>query len=504
MSILQPEDPSSGVKADRMAVGTAASLGATIISRIAGIMNSIIIIRALGVYDVGVFAIIGLIIAVASVTASLGVPPALVKFLSGPNPGAFREPGRFIGAGLVIVGISTGTTVAILVLLAPVLSVSVYKDSRIPSLILVSLISVVISVVASALFSVFQGFERILEMSICDMAISGISIPVTYVLVQRSALLGAVLVSVASAGIAVLVKLPLLKRVWREHGIKLTFPREPKPYRTVLSFSIPAFLSTLMITPVLWFSSTLLATGGSFTALGEYSVANGLAGYLLLISASVGVPMVPVVARLNRDDPSRVSDFLIKTFRITAFLSLPPAVVLIALPSPFLRLLYGSPYVTASSLVLILGPAMFLASLSSIVGYSIAGVGRMWDGFCLNLVWGVGLVVLSLALVPGYGATGLALAFLGAYMSHFVAVLLYIRFAFAAPLKAVRAPVGIAAVALLGSALVYPLERPWNLAAVSVGLVILTLVEYLSMSARELAIVVRPARRLFTWIGRLL
>ena len=63
------------VKADRMAVGTTATLGATIVSRVAGIVNSIIIVRALGVYDVGVLAIIGLIVAVASVTASMGIPP---------------------------------------------------------------------------------------------------------------------------------------------------------------------------------------------------------------------------------------------------------------------------------------------------------------------------------------------------------------------------------------------------------------------------------------------
>src|SRR5205807_833165 len=140
-------------------------------------------------------------------------------------------------------------------------------------------------------------------------------------------------------------------------GVKVTFPREPPHYRALLNFAIPAFLSTLMVTPVLWFSSTLLATSASFVALGQYSVANGLAGYLLLVSASIGIPLVPIVARLNREDPGQVSPFLIKTLRITTFLSLPPAVVLVSLPSPFLSLLYGSQYMTAAPLVAGLGPA---------------------------------------------------------------------------------------------------------------------------------------------------
>jgi len=388
-----------GFKADRMAIGTAATLGATILSRIAGIVNSIIIVRAMGVYDVGVLAIIGLIVAVASVTASMGIPPALVKFLSGPSPGSSQEPGGFIGAGLLLVVISTTATVTILALLASTLFVSVYNDSRISMLILVSLASVVVSAVSSALFTVFQGFERILEMSIRDTVISGISIPATYVLVQAYGLFGAVLVTVASSGFAVLVKLPLLRQVWREHSVRVTLPREPTIYHALLNFSIPAFLSSLMVTPVLWFSSTLLATTASFVSLGAYSVANGLAGYLLLVSASIGIPMVPIVARLNRDEPGQISQFLVKTFKITTFLSLPPTVVLVTVPSPFLHLLYGSQYVTASALVAILGPAMFLASLSSIVGYSIAGIGRMWDGFYLNLIWAVGLVLFSVVLV---------------------------------------------------------------------------------------------------------
>ena len=490
------------VKADRMAVGTTATLGATIVSRVAGIVNSIIIVRALGVYDVGVLAIIGLIVAVASVTASMGIPPAMVKFLSGPTPGSLREPGRLIGAGLVIVGISTAATVVIIVLLASTVFVSVYNDSRIPMLILVSLVSVVTSVVASTPFSVFQGFERILEMSIREMVISAISIPATYFLVQGYGLFGAVLVAVASSGIAVSVKVPLLRRVWREHGVKVTFPREPPHYRALLNFAIPAFLSTLMVTPVLWFSSTLLATSASFVALGQYSVANGLAGYLLLVSASIGIPLVPIVARLNRDDPGQVSPFLIKTLRITTFLSLPPAVVLVSLPSPFLSLLYGSQYMTAAPLVAILGPAMFLASLSSIVGYSIAGIGRMWDGFYLNLIWAVGLVVLSITLVPAYGAVGLALAVLGAYVGHFVGVLFYLRAALSVPLKALGPPVGTAGIALIGSAFAYALERPWNLVALSVGLGMLLIVEYFALSPRELAVLVGPARRVFNWIGR--
>lgn len=489
-------------KADRMAVGTVTSLTSTVVTRAAAVVNSIIVIRALGVNDVGVFAIIGLILAVASMTSTAGTPSAVVKFIAEPTHDESRDFGRLLGASLVLTAVATVGTVVVLVIIAPNLADSVYRDPRMYGLILVGLVGGVIGALSSPFFSMFQGLERIKEMNIREMAVSLASVIVTYLLVQTYAILGAVLVGVAMAVTAIAIKGPLLRRIWDRYDIRVSIPRDRQSYKQIMNFAFPALASAFLISPILWFTSSLLATDWSFVELGEYSAAFGLAGYVLLISSAIGVPMVPLVSRLSKENSTLVADFLLKTFRITTFLTLPPAIVLIAYPAPFVRLVYGSQYTGAAALVPYLGPAMVLASLSGVVGYGIAGLGRMWDGFSLNLLWAIVVVLLSVWLVPTNGAEGLAAAFLGAYSVHFVGALVYLRSRWSISARALSAPLALVFIATLGAILAYQLPRPWNLIAAFGEAAAVVAAELLVMSSRERDVVLQPLRVVKAWIGR--
>lgn len=477
-----------------MAVGAVTSLASSVVTRVAAVANSVIVIRALGVNDVGVFAIIGLVIAVAGVASTAGIPPALVKFLAELGGGAQSESGQLVGAGLVLITVSAVLTTVALGTFALVSANVIYGDPRVSLLIIVGLLGSIIGAISGPFFAVLQGFERIKEMNAREIAISVASVPTTLLLVQQFAVYGAVLVGAASGVIAIVVKAPVLHNVWREKRIRLGLPRNKLLYRRILGFAIPAFVSTLMITPILWLVESLLATRWSFGALGEYSVVYALAGYVVLISGAVGVPMVPVVSRLEKEGSPEVAKFLVKTFRITAFLTLPPAIVLIGYPVPFLRMLYGPEYVSSAFLMTMLGPALILASLSGVVGFAIAGVGRMWDGFLLNLVWAGSIVLLSMWLVPGYGALGLAASFLGAYLLHFVGAISYARSVWSIKLNAVAAPLGFCASAITMSVVAFSLPRPWNLIAALAGAGATAAAEFRVMSDRERQVVLMPLR----------
>lgn len=485
-----------------MAIGTASSLGATIVTRVAAVVNSVLVVRALGVTDVGVFAIIGLIIAVASITSTAGVPPALVKFLAERDRRFLADSGELLGAGFVLIAIAATLTTVLLILFASASAAAVYGDSRIAGLIVVGTVGSAIGSLSAPFFATFQGFEHIKEMNLREVVVSAASIPTTYILVQQFAILGAVLVGIATGVISIATKAPLLRRIWRERRIRLALPHGGKLYRRILGFAIPAFASTLMISPILWLVESMLATEWNFNALGEYSVAYALAGYILLISGAIGVPMVPVVSRLDHEAPTQIAEFLVKTFRITAFLTLPPSIILIAYPVPFFRILYGPQYASAASFVTLLGPAMILASLSGVIGFAIAGVGKMWDGFLLNVLWGVSIVLLSLWLVPSYGGVGLASAFLGAYLIHFIGVIIYARSTWGVGLGSFTVPIAFSTIAVIVSVVAFGLPRPWNLIVALAAAGLISAGEYRFMSNREREVILMPLRMVMKWLER--
>jgi len=74
--------------------------------------------------------------------------------------------------------------------------------------------------------------------------------------------------------------------------------------------------------------------------------------------------------------------------------------------------------------LVILSCAAVLNATIGVIGQAIASKGRMWWGFSLNLIWALSLLVVAWHL-RSYGAEGLAIATLSAYILHLFSVSSY-------------------------------------------------------------------------------
>jgi O-antigen/teichoic acid export membrane protein len=66
-------------------------------------------------------------------------------------------------------------------------------------------------------------------------------------------------------------------------------------------------------------------------------------------------------------------------------------------------------------------------AINSVIGNAIAASGRMWHGFGINLVWLLIFLGGSFALIPKWGATGLAVCFASSYLVLTATVWYYTR-----------------------------------------------------------------------------
>jgi O-antigen/teichoic acid export membrane protein len=80
---------------------------------------------------------------------------------------------------------------------------------------------------------------------------------------------------------------------------------------------------------------------------------------------------------------------------------------------------YGDDFVEGKYALIFLCFAAVFMAMNNVIGQALASVGKMWQGFLFNSLWAVALVLGTYCLLAyGYGAMGLALAILMAYIMH--------------------------------------------------------------------------------------
>ena len=492
-----------GAKGDRLASGSAFTFISIIATRLVTVVNSIVIIRVLTQNDYGVLSIVVLTINLAAVFAAIQTPSALVKFLAAVPHDKPEEASKLIGAGFVITLISTTLTVFALAILGPLLAANLH-DSRLVLLLLIASISMAMSAIASPFFSTFQGFEKIKELGLRSSVSALLSIPSTVVLVVFLSLQGAILAMIAATVIGILVNFALLRSIWKARRLKLIIPRESSIYRRLIEYALPALGGSIVVTLVLWFCNSLLASvdQGNFTHVGLYSVGSGLASYILFISGAIGVPLVPIISKLDQENPDGLPHFMVRTLRVGAFLTLPAALILMALPEPFLRILYGAGYAAAAPVVRLVAPAIYLASVGGFVGYGLAGTGQTKSGLLLNVIWGIPMVIISVVLAPTMREIGLAVAILVAYIIQFTATLAFAKYSWSVDIRQLTITLLIAAISLPAAGFIslYSGIPRFLLAIALVAMVIFA--GLYSMPPRELDVLTRPIKRIYARLRR--
>jgi O-antigen/teichoic acid export membrane protein len=103
------------------------------------------------------------------------------------------------------------------------------------------------------------------------------------------------------------------------------------------------------------------------------------------------------------------------------------AIVICLFSSVILRF-YGAEF-TDKIVFAVLILSTIPSAICAVLGQIIASKGKMWAGFTLNFIWAILLVSFSIIFVGkmNFGALGLALAVLCAYILHSLFAYLYMR-----------------------------------------------------------------------------
>lgn len=193
------------------------------------------------------------------------------------------------------------------------------------------------------------------------------------------------------------------------------------------SFSLPAAMQSMLVTPVFWIIRTMLIENSGYNELAVYEAADQLKVVILFIPTTLSNMIVPILSNIQgKNDKMSFS----QVFKLSLGVNIAIATIVALIFSVFsnqIMSVYGKEFVNA-------WPLVFLA-LSTIVNTATLAYNnlfvtsyRMWENFGLNIIWaGVLILASHLFLSAGFGATALGIAVLVSYIILLIASIFYAK-----------------------------------------------------------------------------
>jgi O-antigen/teichoic acid export membrane protein len=230
-------------------------------------------------------------------------------------------------------------------------------------------------------------------------------------------LTGALIALAAAELLAFLANQYLIHRTWAKlaHAPRST-PITKSDMLALLSFSLPALLSSISTQPAIWLSNSLLARQpNGLEALAVFMAADRWRQLLLFLPSSLSANTLPLLAHLHgvQDGGGFRRVLKLNSVLNTIAIVLPVAVTLL-----FARqfmLVFGAAYGAGGPTLGVLAISAIFMVINNMLGQGIVGMGLIWLRLVLDV--GLGLVLLTCAFlfIPAYQELGLALAWLAAY-----------------------------------------------------------------------------------------
>ena len=459
---------------ERIARGSGLSLLSGILSRSAGIAQSIVVARWLEPYRVGVFAVLSYVLSVAGAFADLGMPAATMKLIAEYRAGR-REALKPLLLTLALAMLAMACLTGLVLFSASDLLASVYREPSLALLFKLGGLLLFLSLLGGFLSGTLQGFQRIDALAVLGPVKAALVLLSTLLLLPAFGLAGLVLASIGAEVIAGLLAARPLERAVSPYWSSERVAPSWALLRRAFQLALPIFLNGLTLWGTPWLVRSYLARIRGYADVGLYQVADAFSRILLSIPGAVAVPFVPAVSEFSAVAPVRVSALAQATLRLTALVTLPVALFLFLGARPLLVLVYGASYASAGPLAALLVMAAFFQAAGVIVWSILVGTGRIWVGFLIQSAGQVLLVASTLVSVPPLGLTGLGASHIVASGASLFLGLSYLGARFGVTLRAGR---DVVALGVLGWLCAWVLEATGNAGLLPALIVALSLVAW--------------------------
>lgn len=390
----------------------------TIISKGMLLLSSIYIVNYIDKDLVGKFGIIRSTVNMFSVFAGMGLGLTATKYISQHKNNDPKRTSSIIGMSNFFSIVICFFVSLLFWIFSKKLAVQLNSVELEDSLKLSSFV-ILFSGLNGIQNGILAGFERFKLISINSIWASLISSIVQIIGAKFYGLNGVIVGFGLNFIILYLINIISINKIIKnKYEYKIFNKNTFKDLRILWRFSLPAVLSGLMISPIVWITNVILIDSkDGYLFMADFDIANQWRNAILFIPSALSQIALPMMSA-NKFDFKLI---LYKNLKINFIVSSIFVVILIAL-SPIIISFYGEEYSNARIPLIVMLITTVLMSVNNIVGNAITSLDKMWFGFLSNFLWGFVLIIFSFIFIKIYslGAVGLSIAYLLSYTSHTV------------------------------------------------------------------------------------
>lgn len=267
------------------------------LERVIGLIQTVMIARALGIEDYGryglIFGMIGLVASIAGFQLGSTATAYVARYRR-------RDPAA---AGSVIVAaealglLAAGVGLAITAIAPEQSAAWFFKHSSYAELMVPAGFLVVLAVAGGVQDGILQGFEAFRALAWIRVAGAALTFLLIVVVGANGGLRGVLLAIAAGGAVRFAVMLVVQKQLWQADGLRYSRDAVWSMRHALLEFSIPAVLGNLL-NAVMWYGTYLLSRApDGFADVAVASAAQQWRGPVLLLNGSLAMVAIPIMSR---------------------------------------------------------------------------------------------------------------------------------------------------------------------------------------------------------------
>jgi O-antigen/teichoic acid export membrane protein len=417
--------PAGSLRA-RLGLGVLWSLAGAVASRGFLLAASVVCARFLGKEGFGALGMVQSTAGMFGIFAGLGLGLTATKYVAEFRVQNPAKAGRILALSACAAFTSGATITLLMILFAPYLANHVLAAPQLAAPLAVGSGLVFFGAMNGAQTGALAGFEAFRTIARVNTTSGLASFPLIALGVWRGGLEGAVWGSVAALAINWALNSYALRQECTKGAISYQFSTCHQELSILHSFSLPAFLASIVVGPAIWTCNAFLVhQSRGYAELGIYTAADKWRLLILFIPTSVFTLVLPVLSNLYGEGDS--VGFR-KVFRANLYLNagfaLLAALLVAAFAAPIMAI-YGNSFRGGRPVLIVLAFSALPEALNVILGQPLIAAHLMWwrCGFDLLLV--SVLVGIAWLLIPKWGALGLATSYCLAYSATSLGLFLF-------------------------------------------------------------------------------
>jgi O-antigen/teichoic acid export membrane protein len=398
--------------------------GLSAFERIIAVTQTILISRALGITEYGVYGLlfgtIGFIASVAGLQMGLTATVFVAKY---------RDAEKAKAAAIIAIATRFGLIIAIVVLLVALpfgerLSELLLGSVRYQVPILLGIVFVGSTVMSGVQDGVAQGFEIFGTLAKLKIVTSALTLTLIFPAAKYLGLIG-VLCAILSG---LFLKYLILEILVRKSRSKHQIPRKGTGVsfiRLVSGFAFPSMAVSLTVGFITWMGMLLLSRQvAGFDGVAIVNTGLQWRGPVLMLAASLGSVAVPAFSRLEGGDDLAGSRKLRQTLILINLIISAALSVAVIVGSGYIMKLYGSEFAQGRLAFCLVVMSTVPTVVANVYMQQLVGAARMWRQVWLQGPYVIVLAASFLILVPRYQAAGYSVSLLIASLIFLSNVLL--------------------------------------------------------------------------------